>query len=122
MNWETRIETYTLLTLYIKQTNNENLLYNAGYSTVLCGDLNEKEIQKTGIYVYIQLIHFAVQQKLTQQCKGARCQQKVIKQFLYVLLGLNASFLENANSSNPCCRVVGRQQWKENGAPGEDTT
>ena len=38
--------------------------------SVLCGDLNGKEIQKEGIYVYIQLIHFAVQQKLTQHCKA----------------------------------------------------
>ena len=37
---------------------------------VLCGDLNGKEIQKEEIYVYIWLIHFAVQQKLTQQCKA----------------------------------------------------
>ena len=30
------------------------------------GDLNGKEIQKEGIYVYGWLIHFGVQQKLTQ--------------------------------------------------------
>ena len=38
--------------------------------SVLCGDLNGKEIQKEGIYVYIQLIHFAVQQKPTQHFKA----------------------------------------------------
>ena len=31
---------------------------------MLCGDLHWKEIQKKGIYVNIQLSHFAVQQKL----------------------------------------------------------
>ena len=41
---------------------------------MLCGDLNGKEIQEEGIYVYVQLIHFAVQQKLTQRCKAARLQ------------------------------------------------
>ena len=29
-----------------------------------------------GIYVYVQLIHFAVQQKLTQHCKATVLQQK----------------------------------------------
>ena len=32
---------------------------------MLCGDLNRKKIQKEGIYVYVELIHFAVQQKAT---------------------------------------------------------
>ena len=39
--------------------------------SVLCGDLNAKEIQKKDrIYVYVQLIHFAVQQKIPQYCKA----------------------------------------------------
>ena len=37
---------------------------------MLYGDLNGKEIQKEGMSVYIQLIHFAVQKKLTQHCKA----------------------------------------------------
>ena len=32
-------------------------------SSVLCGDLNGKEIQKKGTCVYVWLIHFAVEQK-----------------------------------------------------------
>ena len=43
MNWEIGIDVYSLL--YIKQITNENLLYSMGNS-VLCGDLNGKEIQK----------------------------------------------------------------------------
>ena len=35
--------------------------------SVLCGDLNGKEIQKEGLYVYIWLVRSAVQQELTQQ-------------------------------------------------------
>ena len=36
-----------------------------------CGDPNGMEIQKKeGIYVYIQLTHFVVQQKLTQHYKA----------------------------------------------------
>ena len=34
------------------------------------GDLNEKDLQKEGVYVYAWLIHFAVQQKLTQHCNS----------------------------------------------------
>ena len=57
MNWEIGSDTYTMLC--IKQINNENLLYSTG-NTVLCCDLNGKEIQKRGIYVCMYLIHFAV--------------------------------------------------------------
>ena len=45
MNWEIGIDIYTLQC--IKYITNENLLYITGNS-VLCGDLNGKEIQKRG--------------------------------------------------------------------------
>ena len=32
---------------------------------MLSSDLNGKEIQKEGIHIYIELTHFALQQKLT---------------------------------------------------------
>ena len=51
------------MTMY--KITNENLLYNTGNS-MLCGD-------KEGIYVYVQLIHFAIQQKLTH-CKATKLQ------------------------------------------------
>ena len=35
-----------------------------------CGDLNVEEIQKEGMYVYIWLIHFAAQKKVTQHFKA----------------------------------------------------
>ena len=38
--------------------------------SVLCSDLNKKEILKRGIYVHVYLIHCAVQQKLAQYCKA----------------------------------------------------
>ena len=41
---------------------------------MLWGDLNEKEIHKRGMYVYVELIHFAVQQKLAQHCKATLLQ------------------------------------------------
>ena len=44
MTWEIGIDIYTLLMLCIKQITNENLLY--GLYSVLCSDLNRKEIQK----------------------------------------------------------------------------
>ena len=34
---------------------------------------------KKGICVYVQLIHFAVQQKLTQHCKATILQKKLIE-------------------------------------------
>ena len=37
---------------------------------MFCDDLNEKELQKQGIYACAWLIHFVVQQKLIQQCKA----------------------------------------------------
>ena len=40
----------------------------------LCGDLNGTEIQKEGIYVYVQLIHFAAEQKLTRHCESTTLQ------------------------------------------------
>ena len=60
---ELGVDTYTLLTLQ-ELTVQPKKLYS-----VLCGELNGKEIQKQGIYVYIQMIHFGVQQKLTH-CKA----------------------------------------------------
>ena len=61
-------------------------------STVLCDDLEgwdteggseAQEGGDMGIYVYIQLIHFVVQQKLTQHCKAfilqKRCGKKNLK-------------------------------------------
>ena len=44
--------------------------YRELYS-VLYGDLNGKQIQKKSDLLYIQWIHFAVQQKPTQHCKAA---------------------------------------------------
>ena len=38
--------------------------------------------KKEGMYVYIELIHFVVQQKLTQHCKASLLQLKSILQDL----------------------------------------
>ena len=52
MNWEIGIDIYTLLC--IKQITNENRLYSTGKSSVFCGELNGKEIQKRrGICIHI---------------------------------------------------------------------
>ena len=45
-------------------------------SLMLYGDLSEEGIQNEGIYVYIQLISFVVQQKLTHNCKATISQLK----------------------------------------------
>ena len=76
MNWEIGIDTYTLMTLcvLIKQVTNENLLHRTRKSTQ-CSVLTYmgKKSKKEGYMcacVYVQLIHYAVQQKLTQHRKA----------------------------------------------------
>ena len=46
VNWETGTDLYVLLTLCIKQITSKNLLYSSGNYSVLCGDLDGKEIQR----------------------------------------------------------------------------
>ena len=47
MNWKIMTDKYSLLC--IKQITNENLLYTTGNSySVVCGNLDVKEIQKRG--------------------------------------------------------------------------
>ena len=48
-----------------------NLLYSSGNSTQ-CSMMTEmgKKSKKERMYVYIQMIHFAVQEKRTQLCKA----------------------------------------------------
>ena len=69
ISWETGIDIYTLL--YIKQRTNKDLLQSTGNSTQssVMG-YRGKESKKEWIYVYAQLIHFAVHLKLTQHCKS----------------------------------------------------
>ena len=48
MNWEIGIDTYALMILCIyKQITNENPLHSARNNTMLCVDLNGKEIQES---------------------------------------------------------------------------
>ena len=42
----------------------------------LCGDLNDKEIQKRGVYECMLLIHLSVKQKLIQHCKANKPELK----------------------------------------------
>ena len=54
MNWEIKIDIYTLLILYIKQITNENLLYSSGNSTQ-CSVVPKWEgnpTQKEHVYMY----------------------------------------------------------------------
>ena len=81
VNREIAIDIYTLLCK--KQVTNENLLCSTGNYSTLCGDLNGKEIplKKEGIYVYVQLIHSAVLQKLTHCIKQLYYhKKKIVKQ------------------------------------------
>ena len=34
------------------------------------GERETQEVEDMGIYVYVQLSHFVIQQKITQQCKA----------------------------------------------------
>ena len=49
---------------------------------MLCDDLERwggggRRLEREGIYVYLRLIHVAVQQKLTQHCKAIIPQLKI---------------------------------------------
>ena len=68
INQEVGINTYTLL--YIKQIINKIVLYSTGDSTQYSVmSYMGKESTKEWACVYVQLIYFVVQQKLTQHCK-----------------------------------------------------
>ena len=58
----------------------ENLL---GFYSLLCGDLNGRKSKTEGIYIYLKLVHFAIQQKLTQHCKAT------ISQFFKKSININ---------------------------------
>ena len=69
INWGIWLDIYALLC--IKWKMNENPLYNTVFNALLSHkwEGNQKK-KKTGTYANIQLIHFAVQQKLTQHCQA----------------------------------------------------
>ena len=50
--------------------NTDNELQHKELHSVLCGDLNGKKIKRERMYVNIQLIRFAVQQKRTEECEA----------------------------------------------------
>ena len=63
INWEIGVDIYTLL--YIKQINDKGLRYS-----ILYNELYWKRLLKSVcLCVYIHLIHFSMQQKLTQHYK-----------------------------------------------------
>ena len=78
MRWDIGIDLYTLLILYIKEIINNNLLYRL-YNTekaTQCSAVTQmgRTLQRAGICVYVWLIHFSVQQKLTQHCIAIQLQ------------------------------------------------
>ena len=81
-NWEIRIDIYTLPC--VKQIASGNLLYSTGSSSwcsvvTYMGGMGvgvEGRSKREGIYVYIQLIPFIVEQKLTEHCKAIILQLK----------------------------------------------
>ena len=70
VNWEA----HTIDAMY-KIRNSENLRSSSCSVVTQMGRKSKKE----GMYVYIQLIHFAVQEKLTQHCKATPLHLKLIK-------------------------------------------
>ena len=85
MNWETGIDINTLLC--VKQTACGKLLYSTG-SSAWCSVVTERggkegglgrRSKRQGIYVYRELIHFVVEQKLTHY-------KTIIHQFLKMLI------------------------------------
>ena len=43
------------------------------------GSQSGTRLMRLGMHIHVELIHFAVQQKLTQHCKATLLQQKLIK-------------------------------------------
>ena len=87
-NWEIRIDIYTLT--FIKYIASGKLLYGTG-SSGCCSVMTQRggirvrgRLKREGIYICLQLIHFIVQQKLTQHCKAIILQFK--KRYLTKLL------------------------------------
>ena len=63
------IDIYTLL--YIRYTGNKDLPYSTGKFTQHCViTYTRKESEKEWIYVYAELIYFALHMKLIQFCKS----------------------------------------------------
>ena len=78
-NWEIRFDKNTLPC--VKQIASGNLLYSTGSSPqcsvmTQMGGMGWRRSKREGIQVYIQLIHFIVQQKPTQHCKAILLQLK----------------------------------------------
>ena len=67
-NWENGFDINTVS--YMKLTGSGNLQYSIR-SSALCSLMTKRS--GMGIYVYIKLIHFIVQQKLTQHCRAITC-------------------------------------------------
>ena len=72
------------------------------FYSILCADLNGNRIQKEGIYVYIQLIHFVVQQKLTRHGKATLLQQNKNKKQIPFL----QNYTNNKDFLTCCCCSV----------------
>ena len=61
--------------LYIKYVTNGDLLYSTGNSSPYSVmTYMGKKSKKERLYVYVELIHSAVQQKITQHCKSTLLQ------------------------------------------------
>ena len=67
-NWELGTDIYTLSILCIKQLM-RTYVQHRGLSLTLCGVLKGEDVQKgRDMWIYV---HFAKQEKFTQQCKAA---------------------------------------------------
>ena len=83
---------------------------------MICDDLEgwdgraEGRLKKEGLYVYLQLIHVFIQQKLTQHCK-ARIFQSFLKEFISFRLSDRKSHFLLAGGWSPlsaskCCPIL----------------
>ena len=88
--WLTSVNSSTLTSRILRQYSlgQEHAVKHRKLSSVLCDDLDGWDggwvggrSKREGIQVYIQLIHFIVQQKLTQHYKAIICQLKKNKDY-----------------------------------------
>ena len=75
MTWESSIDKRKLPC--VKQLASGKLLHHAG-SLAGCSEMTSGvgwgergRLQREGVYIYIQLIHFVVRQKLAQRCQAS---------------------------------------------------
>ena len=108
-NWEIRIDIHTLT--FIKQIASGKLLYGTG-SSGCCSVMTQRggirvggRLKREGIYICLQLIHFIVQQKLTQHRKAIILQfkKRYLTKLLYISIIISICYSQGKKKNAVFC-------------------